>query len=294
LLKRFNICANSFGFNEAAKKIGTSPSALLGQIETLEKVVGYNLFERVNKNRSKVLTPEGELLKQATQQIFLFLSVPLSEQAQINRAQRKVLRVVTTEGLSKTLLFKPLNDYLDQNPEVQLQLVTKSSAEMIEPGEVVIRTNFIDQKHVRREYLLSFYFKLFASREYIEAYGMPDNPLDLVNHKMLMMYTQGNTNTAFHWRSDYNIYFTPEISSDSFEYLLMQCHAGRGIFEIADLYLDRNELVDVFPDMQGEEFELYVAYNKKSSYEQLVPSFVKFLKKALGDKTKGSEKDIDV
>jgi DNA-binding transcriptional LysR family regulator len=285
-LKRFNICANSFNFNEAARKIGTSASALLGQLDQLEEAMGYQLFKRINKNRSKTLTPEGELLKQATQQIFLFLSIPLTEQAKMNRSQPKVLRVITTEGLAKTVLFDPINEYLKQNPVLQLQLITKASAELIEPGEIVIRPNFLEQKQVRREYLLSYTYKLLASKEYIKAYGQPESPLDLINHKVLMFNKSGSSATSFHWKPEFNTYLTPAITSDSFEYLLKQCQEGQGIYEVADLYFQKDDLEEVFPGYEGEKLDLFAAYNKKSAHEQLIPDFVSFLKLALEKKDK--------
>ncbi len=286
LLKRFNVCANSFGFNEAAKKIGTSPSALLGQIEVLEKQIGFNLFERVNRNRSKTLTPEGQMLKEATQQIFLFLSTPMNEQKKLSKSQARILRVITTEGLAKTILVKPINQYLEDHPDIQLQLITKSTADLIEPGEVVIRSNFVEQKHVRREYLLNYKMKLYASKTYINKFGRPASPLDLSNHKVLIFNSLGAKDSSFLWKPDLNIYLTPTVVSDSFDFLLKQCYEGQGIFELADLYLEKDELVDLFPDMSGEQFDLYLSYNKKSTYEDLIPDFVKFLKKSIGDKAK--------
>lgn len=286
LLKRFNVVANSYSFVEAARKIGTSPSALLIQMDTLEKEVGYLLFKRVSKNRSKILTPEGELLKEATQHIFLFLSIPLSEQAKQSREKARVLRVITTAGLAKSILYGHLQDFLELNPGLVLELITSASPYMIEPGEVVIRGDFLEQKNVKREYLLSNYFKLCASKEYLDKFGIPKNPLDLVNHRILVHSNKAAMDPSLQWKEDLNIHVTPFIVSDSFDFLTKACQMGAGILEVSDLYFKDSGLIEVLPELSSDRSDIYIAYNKKSAHEQLIPEFVTFLK----DRIEGTKK----
>ncbi|GEM_PF-4811617 len=284
LLKRFNIVANSYSFQEAARKVGTSSSALLGQMDQLEKELTYPLFKRVNRNRSKVLTPDGEMLKVATENMFEFLSKPLQEmvnQGEAGKAQ--ILRIITTEGLATSLLYEPIKNFMASHPDVKLELMTKTSPEMIEPGEVWIRSNFMEQRHVKREFLFSHHLKMYASKDYVKKYGKPNRQYELANHKILYYSTQGGATAKDRWREEYNVLTTPDITSDSIDFLVRQCVDGAGILEVADLFTDQGELVEMLPKIQRDRIDIYIAYNKKSGHEQLIPDFVDYLQEVLGE-----------
>lgn len=281
-LKRFNIITHSYSFNEAAKKIGTSNSALLMQMDQLEKTLGYPLFMRLNRNRTKQLTDHGELVRKATEKFFLILSKPLTDQDE-GLSLKERLRVITTEGLAKTVLFEPINKFLAKHPGLQLEVMTKKTPELIEPGEVVIRSNFLEQPTIRREFLFSHSVRMYASKDYLKIHGKPKRPYELANHKMLYFSPYGAAAATARWREEFNVLLSPSITSDSIDYLIDQCREGAGIIEVADLFKDQGDLVEVLPRVIRDRVNVYIAYNKKSTHDPIVTEFVDHVMDNLGE-----------
>lgn len=122
-LNTFATAAQTLSFQAAAAILHVTPSAVSHQIRNLESVLGYPLFERLDK--AVKLTHRG-------QQLYLDITEPLQ---QIHQASRKALRC--TDDLSLALSVAPvfatrwllprLKDFRAQYPNVSLSVVATSS-----------------------------------------------------------------------------------------------------------------------------------------------------------------------
>lgn len=283
LLRRFNICCNSKNFSEAAKKIGTSPSALLHQIEMLEQEIGKTLFVRGPKQRSMRLTLKGEVIKDMTDKAFRIFSRETTSDLAEMREERKVLRILTTEGIAESILAEPLNKFLQHQDNFQLQVVIESNPSSIGKDEIAIRTNFVEQKDIVKQHLTSFYVELYASESYIKKYGAPEKTTDLLHHKILSYTYPGTSGSALLWDPELSTYLVPHIVSNSLKFLINMCYAGCGILELADLYSVEKKVVKLFPSEYSKKFPIYIAYDKSSVYNPMITKFIDHLTKYIGD-----------
>jgi hypothetical protein len=247
ILNRFNIVADSSTFSEAAVRVKTSVSALFHQIEQLEKDLGCPLFERVNRNRSINLTKEGLQIKRATQHVSSFIRLPLAKQAEIGKGKLEILRVLTTEELALTFLYDLFNRYIAENPGIQFQLITQSEAYFTEFNEIVIRSDYLEKRAIN-----GVTYKNDSNSPRGGALVIrPDKP----NHWAMALSTQ--------------------------QPIFKILYSMRDSFEVVELIPEGSEMCDNFPEVNGQRFDIYAAYQRNGTSESLVPHFISFIAKAL-------------
>ena len=118
-LSTFASAAEYLSFQEAAESLYVTPSAVSHQIRNLEKVLGYKLFDRLDKGVR--LTAKGELL-------FADIKTPIK---QLHEASRKALRGLEDNTLSLSVapifgtgwLLPRLKDFYSTHPEINLSVI---------------------------------------------------------------------------------------------------------------------------------------------------------------------------
>lgn len=122
-------------FSKAAEAFYVTPSAIIQQINNLEKELGARLFLRSKKGVR--LTPAGEYLL-AESQMFIKKSMEICEQVrQIENAQRAQI-CVGTDLLHKMRLFGPLwQRFKEAFPESNLEIVDTTGLQRIRQVDLV-------------------------------------------------------------------------------------------------------------------------------------------------------------
>lgn len=114
---------------KAAKRMHISPSAVSHAISKLEDELGYRLF--VNQGKNIVLSERGRLvLKEAEElldQAQMFLENSQSETKEL----KGKLRIAATHFLSDEIIAEPLAVFSKNNPQVELELLSLRSFEVI-------------------------------------------------------------------------------------------------------------------------------------------------------------------
>lgn len=121
-LNTFTTAAELSSFQAAAESLHVTPSAVSHQIRNLEGLLGYELFERLDKRVR--LTPRGE-------RFFADLQMPFRE---LHRATEHALQCYNKNGLSLSVapafatrwLLPRLDGFYVQHPEINLSLTATS------------------------------------------------------------------------------------------------------------------------------------------------------------------------
>jgi LysR family glycine cleavage system transcriptional activator len=121
-LNAFAVAAEHLSFQAAAEELYVTASAVSHQIRSLEDILGYKLFDRLDKRVR--LTAAGERL-------FLDIRMPIK---QIHEAGRKALRGVDDNKLALSVapvfatgwLLPRLKDFYSCYPDISLSLVATS------------------------------------------------------------------------------------------------------------------------------------------------------------------------
>lgn len=105
----FLAVADSGSLGEASKILHLATSAISRQISILEESVGAQLFER--RPRGMVLTPAGEVLARHAKRVKLEEEALLSSIRSTSYPTAQLIRVVSTEGISRFFLPRTMTEF---------------------------------------------------------------------------------------------------------------------------------------------------------------------------------------
>lgn len=278
-LKRFKICAESKSFKDAAQKIGTSTNALSHQIDTLERELGFTLFELINHNRTLRLTDHGERILQLVSMAHLYLngSRPLSSEHILQEEAQQKIKIVTTPGLADTFLSKVVHAFLIKYPHYHFEVIAVGPAAKIQSDEIMIRSDIKNQKDIIKEVLFELPMNLYASKEYLEKMGEPSKKEDLQFHKILAFqaHNYGSSNWAL--LKTEGLYTEIPISSNSINFLHDMCCQGYGIVELPEIYPRQPNLIRILENIESPKFTICLAFHKEILNKKGISEFVKFI-----------------
>jgi DNA-binding transcriptional LysR family regulator len=184
-LRIFHAAAEAGSFTHAAEKLHLSQSAISRQVSALEHDVGVPLFAR--HARGLILTEQGELLFRTAHDVLLKLEGVRARLTESKDTPTGKLRVTTTVGLGQGWLADRAPEFIEQYPDMQLQLIFDNE-ELdlnLRQADCAIRLRQPQQPDLIQKRLFTVHFHAYAATTYINRYGKPENIEDLDNHKIL-------------------------------------------------------------------------------------------------------------
>jgi DNA-binding transcriptional LysR family regulator len=289
LLRRFNIITHSQTFGEAAEKIGTSQPALLKQMDDLEEFLGQKLFTTTAKYRSMELTPEGKTLSMIVNKISEILKKQIISNIKTTDEQKskKVIKLITTAGISTTLLPPILTEFIRHRDDVRIELSVQLSPLKLNVGEVSIRHNFLSQLNIKTVHIQTITMEFYASEKYLKNYGTPLDYNDLIHHKMLA-YQYFNISSTDHHAYTHGkiIYLEPVIQSDYIGFLVEMALKDQGIIELPDIHPGTGKLKKI-STIPSQKLDVYAGFLDIAEQEPIIYELIEFLTKTKG----GDEND---
>ena len=172
-------------FSGAAEVLNTSQSALSRSILILENYIQIQLFERTP--RGLVLTRQGEILFESLKKITSELRQAQSSLEEAENEPVGFIRIAGTTGVASLLLSAIIPDFLKLYPNIQISIYGNDIMPDLHSDEVdaVIYPFIESDDSLIQTYLTTFHLKLYASKAYLEKFGVPKTPSDLDNHRLL-------------------------------------------------------------------------------------------------------------
>lgn len=127
LLRAFIAVAQTGSFTAAAQVIARSQSAVSQKIIRLEEILGQRVFER--SSRTLTLTPDGERLLVGARKLMVHFDTFVREIRE--PATVDLLRLGISENLVPTQLPKLLSRFTSLYPDIQLELTTGLSHDLL-------------------------------------------------------------------------------------------------------------------------------------------------------------------
>ncbi len=192
-LRIFNHVAWSGSLTKASEKLALSQSAVSRQISALESMMGCRLFRR--HPRGLMLTEQGDLLFETTQEIFGKISNTLSILKDTKDMAAGHLRITTTQTFSNFWLAPRIHKFLALYPEVRItQLISDDDANLLQEGaDLAIKPMPSAQLRMIQRPLMTFTLGIYASETYLEKYGEPQKTDDLNHHKLIVFGEDANS-----------------------------------------------------------------------------------------------------
>ncbi len=264
-LRLFDVVADAGSFTEAARRLHISQPALSRQVAALEEQLGAKLFHR--HARGLAMTHEGEQLRAATQEVH----DRIDRAAQAIDASRDkptgVIRLTTTVSFGSTWLARQLGDFLDQFPDISVQLMlTDQDLDLAKrEADVAIRFHRPFQAELVQKPLVGIRHFLCASPDYLARHGTPTSIAELDGHRLL---AYGDAAPDFlkgiNWALELGHEGAPReaaLTINNSYGVLKAVEAGAGIAALPSYLIRFSDRVQVvLPQVEGPVFRTFFTY----------------------------------
>ncbi len=279
-LRIFHAVADKGSLTHAGEVLHLSQSAVSRQIRALEESLSVTLFHR--HARGLILTEQGELLFDATSQMNRRLEAAA---ARIRDSEDEVfgeLRVTTTTGFGTLWLAPRLAKLYAKFPALKIDLMLEERVLDLpmREADVAIRMKEPTQADLIRKRLMNIHMRLYATREYLDAHGTPQNMDEFAHHRLISQHA-GTAQVAA------GALLVAELMSHDIPSTLtvnnyfgvlqgVLNHLGIGVLPHY-ITEDSPDLVRVLPDVESGEVPVFLAYPEELRHSKRVAAFRDFV-----------------
>lgn len=172
-------------FSKAAKAMGMTKSAVSKQVQSLEDSLKVRLLNRTT--RSVRLTDEGEHFYQQARHVVEAVSEAERSVQNLNQNPSGVLKITAPESFGYYHLASALAEFSKMYPDITLEVeFTNRFANILDEGiDVAIRIASLTDSSLIARKLTRCQMVMAASPAYLEKYGTPKHPDELINHRVI-------------------------------------------------------------------------------------------------------------
>lgn len=264
-LRIFHTVAESGSFTSAGAQLNCSQSAVSRQIRALEESLNVSLFTR--HARGLVLTQEGQELFETAREVVQRIDETERRLMESKERPSGLLRVTTMVTFGAVWLTPHLEQFVLEYPEIDLQVILDDEDLDLSAGEadVAIRLHEPEQAELIQRPLATFHVHMYASPEYLARKGTPVSTADLDFHDLI---TFGSSTApvirGLNWLLEVGKEThkrKPRLEVNNLYGIMHAVEAGMGIAVLPDyLVHNRQKLVRVLPDVEGNSFNSYFCY----------------------------------
>ena len=282
-LKAFTIIAQQGSFTKAAEVMACSRSHLSKQLNQLETQLGVSLITRTT--RAQYLTQQGQLLFQQCQQAFNTLENALNMTIEQSHQLQGSININCVGGyLGEDIIARLIGDFIQQYPEIQVDLDFSSDRVDLLSGkfDMVFRMGKLQDSGLVARQLMTISNGIFATPDYIERFGQPTIPEELINHQCI-------TGSINHWiflpasgnKKPREITVTGGVRCKNGRVMKNLALKSNGIARLPYYYcqheLQSQQLIPVLNDWKLADTPLYLMYHKDNYQPQRLKVFVEFM-----------------
>ncbi len=279
-LRIFHAVADAGSLTHAGDALQLSQSAVSRQIRGLEQSLNATLFHR--HARGLILTEQGELLFDATRAMLKRLDTAT---ARIRDSEEEVfgeLRVTTTTGFGTLWLAPRLSQLYKKYPDLKIDLMLEERVLDLpmREADVAIRMKEPSQADLIRKRLMSVHMVLAANADYIAEYGMPQQLIDLRDHRLISQNpNSAQVGAAAMLVSELIANDIPSILTvNNYFGVLQGVLHNLGIGVLPDYLLhDFPNLARVLPEVESIEVPVFLAYPEELRHSKRIAAFRDFV-----------------
>ena len=286
----FREVANHSSFSKAANSLGVSGPAVSKQVKSLEQRLGLVLFHRTT--RAVSLTQAGRQLIDALNRGDDEISSLLDQLSEGQETPSGKLKINAPMAFGERFLISPIAEYARLYPDVVVDVeFNDKRVHLVEEGfDLVIRIGALEDSGLIAKRLCDFPAKICASPDFIDRFGMPNQPSDL-RHIPAIQYTNAATGLSLAFKSqdgiEETVHLTPRMYANSVEMLVESTLKGIGFVRApafaVNEHLKEGRLIHLLPKYQSlPERGVYAIYPDKRFLPLKVRKFIDLLSDYLG------------
>ncbi|MCF6765013.1 LysR family transcriptional regulator [Thiotrichales bacterium 19S3-7] len=291
-LTNYKIVIEQKSFSKAALIIDINISALSKQIKWLENYFGERLLNRTTRDQH--LTASGEKVYQLANR-WLKDITELKDELMTSKLEPKgQLRLSIPSSLGRAFFLDCINQFLKKYPRIDIYIESENSPYLLFDQRADLTISSINIKHEKliQYHMVNLTKGVFASHKYINDYGKPKSPSELVNFQCLVnsrvnkdlqwkFMTKGNKVESFR--------LNPRMISSTGVDLVEAAIFGMGLccvtHIVAKSYIEEGLLLEIDLGQAVEPADIYL-YHLPSYANSLTRIFADFIIKYFQSKNK--------
>jgi DNA-binding transcriptional LysR family regulator len=281
-LRVFHAVAEAGSFTHAGDTLNLSQSAVSRQISALEEALQVPLFHR--HARGLILTEQGESLNRTVREVFSKLAMTEALLTESKEKPAGRLKVTTTVGFGSSWLSPRLATFLEQYPDVSMQLLlddTDLDLAMRE-ADVAIRMHPPKQPDLVQRHLMTIEWHICATPDYLKANGTPTKVEDLDNHRLILFGDYRPPVADMNFLADAGRRpGNPRrgvLEVNSLQAMVLAVKSGLGIAAVPDyMHAEEDGLVQLLTDLKTPKVDVYFVYPEELRNSKRVAVFRDFL-----------------
>ena len=183
-LRALEAAARHLSYTRAAEDMFVTQSAISHQIKHIEELWGFDLFQR--RGRTLILTEAGHAIVPIVRDFLRRLTVTLEDLKEAQSGST-ALRVTLLQSFAFKWLVPRLGHFNHEYPDINVWIST--SDELVDfdsvNADVGIRLGYGNWSNLYEEMLLQEYVFPVCSPHFLEEYGTPEKPGDLLSLPLL-------------------------------------------------------------------------------------------------------------
>ncbi|ODT31656.1 MAG: LysR family transcriptional regulator [Kaistia sp. SCN 65-12] len=270
----------------AGRDMRISPAVASNRIKELEKHLGVRLFNRTT--RQLMPTEHGTVFYTGAKRVLEAISEAEAAVSALSGQPRGTIKVTAPLGLGRRLIASGIPEFRDKYPDIEVRLrLSDHNVDIMKEGiDVAFRLGIIEDSSLRLRGIMECERVLVAAPGYLEKYGEPTDPHELLGnkHDCLMLRYPGSR--EFYWMLQ-----MPEgprkfevhgpFDTDDGDVLTGWALAGRGIinkprFEI-EPYLREGRLRVILPDTPPTPVQFAAVFPHKKLQDPKVRLLLDFM-----------------
>ncbi len=284
-LRVFHAVASAGNFTKATKSLNISQSAISRQVNILEDELGIPLFKRVP--RGLELTQAGATLKNTVTSVFARLAMAQASMEELKNSPYGPIKVATTISFGSFWLAPKLEEFLQQYPDIHIQLILKDEEIDFNMREADIGIMAFPGKNpdLIQTNPVSYPFRVYANSAYLEKYGTPQTVKDLDRHRLIVF---GNEMPHVFKDLDWLLKIgtkkqrVPYLIINSAQAIYEAVKSGIGIACLPKyMVVDDHEIIEILPDISDTRINRYIVYPSHLENLKRIQVFVDFISKKM-------------
>ncbi len=185
-MRVFERVAKAGSFVGGARELGISRAMATKHIMFLEADLRTRLFNRTTRSLS--LTDMGVAYLERCSQVLLDIEDMESAITYLQSELRGTLKISAPPVIGATHITRAVAEFLKLYPDLNVEMILQSShADLIEDGiDIAIYLGDLEDTSMVARKLASSSMIVCGSPDYLEKYGIPETPEDLVHHSCLV------------------------------------------------------------------------------------------------------------
>jgi DNA-binding transcriptional LysR family regulator len=178
--------AKAGSFAGGARELGISRAMATKHIMQLEGSLGSRLFNRTT--RSLNLTDVGASYLERCQQVLLDIEEMEAAVTHLQTEPRGVLKISAPPVIGATHITRAVVEFLKIHQDLKIDIVLQGSpGDLIDEGiDIAIYLGALDDTSMVARKLATSPLVVCASPDYLDKYGTPKTPEDLIDHSCLV------------------------------------------------------------------------------------------------------------